>query len=116
MFSPEIQCLEHQILGNYSGSGSGSVSFRVRNNVGQMASFTFSAVDIATDAVGNCADVTDGGVNIKAGRIMQVNCIFPKNIALPVGDRRKFEVLANYTKSGGAYTTHVKGEIYGVAK
>jgi hypothetical protein len=109
MFSPEIQCLEHQIRGNVGGNG--YLAFRVRNNVGQMASFTFNATDVATNEGCTSVGIIGGGTDIKAGRIMVVNCTFPST--LPVGDRRKFEVSLNYTKSGGAYTTPVKGEIYG---
>lgn len=110
MFSPEIQCLEQQILAN-DGTNHGYLAFRVRNNVGQMASFTFNATDIATNEGCTSVSVTDNGANIKAGRIMQVNCTFPST--LPAGDRRKFEITVNYMKSGGSYSTPVKGEIYG---
>jgi hypothetical protein len=111
MFSPEIQCLEHQILGNVGGSGHGYLAFRVRNNVGQMASFSFNATDVATNQGCTSVGIIGGGTDIKAGRIMEVNCTFPST--LPVGDRRKFEVSAIYMKSGGSYNTSVKGEIYG---
>ena len=113
MFSPEIQCLEHKILGsvNIGGVNRGYLAFRVRNNVGQMASFSFNATDIATNEYCINVGIIGGGTNIRAGKIMEVNCTF--NSTLPVGDRRKFEVSANYTKSGGSYSTPVKGEIYG---
>ena len=111
MFSPEIQCLEHQIRSSVGGSG--NLSFRVRNNVGQTATFTFNATDIATNAWCASGSVTDGGVDIKAGGIMQVNCTFPSTLSLPAGDKRKFQVSATYKKSGGSYNTPVSGEIYG---
>jgi hypothetical protein len=109
IFSPEIQCLEQQILGDVGGNG--YLAFRVRNNAGQMADFNFNATEIATNVAASCL-ISDGGVSIRAGRIMAVNCTFINN-PFSVGDRLKFDISANYTKAGGAYSTPVRGEIYG---
>ena len=106
-FSPEISCIEHEVV-----ASTAILKFRVRNNVGAMADFNFSAEEISTGR-----NVTCGAVytNIQAGRIMEVTCNFAAP-AFPAGDKIKFEVDANFRKSGGLYWVPVKGEIYGEAK
>jgi len=113
VFSPELACLEQEIIGDSGGDG--ILRFRVRNNVGSMASFEFNATEIATDTETTCVVGPNNGVNIRSGRIMNVNCTFTGNV-FPIGDKIKFEVETNYTKVGGAYSTPVKGEIYAEAK
>ena len=119
-FSPELQCLEHEIIGDNNGAaaGGGEVKFRVRNNVGSMASFTFNATEVSTSTETTCS-VTGGSTDIKAGRIMEVVCqytVAPAQTTFAVGDKIKFEIEANYTKAGGSYSNPVLGEIYGEAK
>ena len=114
-FSPEISCLEHEIISD-DGAGNGILRFRARNNVGAMADFTFGAIEISSDVTANnCVVNPNNGNNIRSGRIMAVNCTFTGN-TFPKGDKVKFEVIANFTKAGGSYVTPIRGEIYATAR
>jgi hypothetical protein len=116
-FSPEISCLEHKVNSNLVANPmDNSLEFRFRNNVGQMADFTFNATELSSDISGTC--VCDGVATctIKAGRTAAVNCTDFTGVIFASGDKIKFEVNANFTKSGGLYSTPVKGEIYGEAQ
>jgi len=108
MFSPEIQCLESKVVGDQGGNG--ILMFRVRNNVGSMASFSFGATDLTYNMPATSCDVSDGGANIRAGGTIEVNCTF-SNTFLPK-EKMKFEVNVTYQKSGGTYWTPIKGEVY----
>jgi hypothetical protein len=110
-FSPEVACLDHRISGT-------TLDLRIRNNVGQMATFTFSATELSKDEAGTCTITTDdcaatATCEIKSGRIANVSCGFTNNF--PTGDKIKFEVSGSYTKSGG-FAYPVKGEVYGEAQ
>jgi hypothetical protein len=111
--SPEVTCLEYEIVAEDSATNAGIVRFRVRNNLGAMADFEFGITEISNDASGTCS-VTNNGDDIRAGRIVEANCSFAD--AFPAGDKMKFEVMVNYTKAGGSYKNPIRGEIYGEAR
>ena len=108
MFSPEIQCVESKVVGNQGGNG--MLRFRITNNIGSTASFAFGATDLTYNKYTPCI-AEGGGVNIRSGSTIEVNCTFTGN-TFPVREKMKFEVNATYQKIGGTYFTPIKGEIY----
>lgn len=109
VFSPELNCREYKVIGNQTGNG--LLKFRVTNNVGATASFAFGAKDLDQNRQANTCVATDGGTNIRAGATIEVNCTFVAH-TFPAKEKMKFEVNATYLKSGGTYSTPLKGEIY----
>lgn len=109
MFSPEIQCVESKVVGNQGGNG--VLMFRITNNVGTTASFAFGATDLTYNNQANSCDASDGGVDIRSGSTIEVNCTFTGN-TFPLKEKIKFEVNATYKKIGGTYFTPIKGEVY----
>jgi len=108
IFSPEIQCVESKVVGNQGGDG--MLRFRITNNIGSTASFAFGATDLTYNKYTPCI-AEGGGVNIRSGSTIEVNCTFTGN-TFPVREKMKFEVNATYQKMGGIYFTPIKGEIY----
>jgi len=123
-FSPEISCIEHRVIADPTNQ----VEFRFRNNVGQMADFSFDATELSTNQKVTCTfteptsnpDCTAApGTNcqLRAGRVGGVLCDFSTTpTILPAGDKVKFELNATYIRTGGSYPTPVKGEIYAEAQ
>lgn len=105
--SPEVVCVEHRI------TTAGGLEFRIRNNVGSTADFTFNATDISSNENIGCT-VSSGeaiATQLRPGRIANVTCSgFTRT--LPVGDKVKLEITGTYQKSGGAYWIPISGEVY----
>lgn len=108
MFSTEIQCVESKVVGDQGGNG--VLMFRVRNNLGSMASFSFGATDFTYNSQATNCVVTDNGIDIRSGSIIEINCTFSNTFL--ANEKVKFEVNATYRKSGGTYWNPIKGEIY----
>jgi hypothetical protein len=108
VFSPELQCVESMVIGDQGGNG--VVKLRLRNNIGSTATFSFGATDMDKALQATSCVASDGGVNIRSGNVMEVNCTFA--YTFPAGEKVKFEINSTYTKIGGTYSIPVKGELY----
>jgi hypothetical protein len=118
IFSPEIDCLEAQIIQS-NVNGNAEVDFRFRNNVGSTAYFAGNITFLggnnpqSTNCTGDIVNAV-GAVQIPPGRVSAVTCEFSTTAAtLPKEDKAKFEVTMYVKKADGSYWNPIKGEIYG---